>query len=483
MSRKQALIRGTAVLTVTSLSTRFMGFFYRMFLSHTFGEENVGLYQLVFPVYALGISLSCAGMELALSRCVAREAAAGRMQKARELLKTSLIFTFFISCMISLFIRQNADTIALTFLRDSRCSSLLFLLSYTFPFASIHSCICGYSLGLKQTKIPAVSQLLEQAFRILSVIVICMYCSRQGQNISIAFAVSRPHIRRDCRFFLQPALHPAVLEADFRKKQKCFPSPCCILPAFTETSGTRSSTYRKPRILKYPAKCGSCLYPCLPPILRNAGCTIPADLWCSYRDGTSVYFISIRSYQCRFFHASADGSRASGNERPATTSFLNFKNHLFLHFAWMFLLWCSSDTREMDWNFSVQKSACRKFYSDTRMDLSVSVYEHCTSQHDQRAGKDHLFFSVQPFQPLHTDHRCLSFHPRRRNQRISERSADQPDIPVSLLHSPVICIRRQILTDFPHKKEPIHDIKHIFSCIGSFILHFCIFTMSSKTSL
>ena len=58
MSRKQALIRGTAVLTVTSLSTRFMGFFYRMFLSHTFGEENVGLYQLVFPVYALGISLS-----------------------------------------------------------------------------------------------------------------------------------------------------------------------------------------------------------------------------------------------------------------------------------------------------------------------------------------------------------------------------------------------------------------------------------------
>ena len=115
MSRKQALIRGTAVLTVTSLSTRFMGFFYRMFLSHTFGEENVGLYQLVFPVYALGISLSCAGMELALSRCVAREAAAGRIQKARELLKTSLIFTFFISCMISLFIRQNADTIALTF--------------------------------------------------------------------------------------------------------------------------------------------------------------------------------------------------------------------------------------------------------------------------------------------------------------------------------------------------------------------------------
>ena len=53
MSRKQALIRGTAVLTVTSLSTRFMGFFYRMFLSHTFGEENVGLSFLSMHLVSL----------------------------------------------------------------------------------------------------------------------------------------------------------------------------------------------------------------------------------------------------------------------------------------------------------------------------------------------------------------------------------------------------------------------------------------------
>ena len=51
MSGKRALIRGTAILTITSFVTRFMGFFYRIFLGHTFGEENVGLYQLVFPVY------------------------------------------------------------------------------------------------------------------------------------------------------------------------------------------------------------------------------------------------------------------------------------------------------------------------------------------------------------------------------------------------------------------------------------------------
>lgn len=190
MSRKQTLIRGTVVLTITSLATRFMGFFYRIFLSHTFGEENVGLYQLIFPVYALGISLSCAGTQLALSRCAAREVAAGRPEKTKELLKTSLIFTFLISCVITIFIQQNADTIAQNFLHDSRCSELLILLAYAFPFASIHSCICGYSLGLKQTKIPAVSQLFEQVFRILSVFLICVYRSGHQQTISVAFAVA-----------------------------------------------------------------------------------------------------------------------------------------------------------------------------------------------------------------------------------------------------------------------------------------------------
>ena len=41
MSGKRALIRGPAILTITSFVTRFMGFFYRIFLGHTFGEENV----------------------------------------------------------------------------------------------------------------------------------------------------------------------------------------------------------------------------------------------------------------------------------------------------------------------------------------------------------------------------------------------------------------------------------------------------------
>ena len=58
MSKTQSIIRGTLILTLAGILTRLIGFYYRIFLSHTFGEEAVGLYQLIFPVYALFFSLT-----------------------------------------------------------------------------------------------------------------------------------------------------------------------------------------------------------------------------------------------------------------------------------------------------------------------------------------------------------------------------------------------------------------------------------------
>lgn len=190
MSRKQTLIKGTFILTLTGFATRFMGFFYRIFLSHTFGEEGVGLYQLVFPVYALCFSLTCAGIELALSRLVARYLTHGKAYEAKELLLTGICLTVTSSAAVMLLVQRYARFLAVSFLHDSRCIPLLILLTYAFPFAAVHSCICGYYLGIKQTKIPAVSQLLEQTARILSVYLIFLYGTKHGITFGVSIAVA-----------------------------------------------------------------------------------------------------------------------------------------------------------------------------------------------------------------------------------------------------------------------------------------------------
>lgn len=189
MKLHHPLIKGTLILTATGLLTRFMGFFYRIFLSHTFGEENMGLYQLIFPIYALGYSATCAGIQTILSRCVSERLTKNQKREARQLLYSGLLITVSVSCCFMLFLQKTAPFISGSVLGDRRCESLLVLLSYVFPFSAIHSCITGYCLGMKDTRLPASSQLLEQTARIFSVLSICFLLAIQNVGFGIWVAV------------------------------------------------------------------------------------------------------------------------------------------------------------------------------------------------------------------------------------------------------------------------------------------------------
>ena len=97
MSNKRTILIGTVILTATGFMTRFIGFFFRMFLSHTFGEEQMGLYQLIFPIYALCFSFTCAGIETAISRCTARKISLGKRTEAIQILYLGLGISLLLS--------------------------------------------------------------------------------------------------------------------------------------------------------------------------------------------------------------------------------------------------------------------------------------------------------------------------------------------------------------------------------------------------
>lgn len=190
MPSKHTLIRGAFILTAAGFISRFMGFFFRIFLSHAFGEENVGLYQLIFPVYALCHSVSTAGIETALSRTVARKISLNRHQEAKSALFAALFFTVSLSLLEIILIQQNASFISGYFLGDSRCSEMLIIISYALPCAAVHCCICGYSFGLQKTEVPAVSQLIEQSARIAFVILSFLLIRKSGSTPSISIAAA-----------------------------------------------------------------------------------------------------------------------------------------------------------------------------------------------------------------------------------------------------------------------------------------------------
>lgn len=182
------LIVGTFILTATGIVSRLIGFFYRIYLSRLFGEEGMGIYQLLSPVLSLSFSLTAAGYQTAISKLVAEQSAKISRPSLRPL-AVGLSLTLPLSLLCTACIYLFADPIAANILQEPRTADMLRILSLSIPLSSVHSCINGYFYGVKKAGIPAGSQLLEQITRVSCVYIVSAQCMAQGLHPSISVAV------------------------------------------------------------------------------------------------------------------------------------------------------------------------------------------------------------------------------------------------------------------------------------------------------
>lgn len=190
MSKKQShpLIFGTIILTATGFLSRIIGFFYRIYLSRLFGEEGMGIYQLLSPVLSLSFSLTSAGYQTAISKLVAEQAAREKRPSFRPLI-AGLSISLPLSLLCNLAVYRFADVIAASLLQEPRTADMLRILSFSIPFGAVHACANGYFYGIKKAGIPSASQLLEQLTRVGCVYIISARSLSLGQTPSVDLAV------------------------------------------------------------------------------------------------------------------------------------------------------------------------------------------------------------------------------------------------------------------------------------------------------
>lgn len=188
---KNSILKGTLILTIAGLITRILGFLYRIYLSNMIGAKNMGIYQLVFPVYGICFTLYASGIQTAISKLVA--AVNGpyyhSYKQSFRILKIGICLSVSISFSLSIFVNQFASFIANTLILEPDCTESLKILSYIFPFCGITACINGYYYGLKKTAVPALTQLLEQIVRVAFVYLIALYFGKNNLTITCEIAV------------------------------------------------------------------------------------------------------------------------------------------------------------------------------------------------------------------------------------------------------------------------------------------------------
>ena len=166
---KRSLLGGTIILAIAGLITRILGFVYRIYMSHLIGAEGMGLFQLVFPIYMLGYTLSSAGISVAVSKLVAEENAKKSPANAKKILHLSLVISVGIAWILMMILLLGSNWISQFILKDQRTALSLGILAFSLPFMAAASTLKGYFYGLQEMDHPAASQVIEQIARMASI--------------------------------------------------------------------------------------------------------------------------------------------------------------------------------------------------------------------------------------------------------------------------------------------------------------------------
>lgn len=187
--RKNSFIQGALILTVAGILVKFIGAFSRIYLSRLLGGEGIGLYQMAYPIYLLCLSVSSAGLPVAISIMVAERNAVNDYLGGQKVFRISMLALFLTGTLFSALLFFGAGWLVETgIVRDPRAYWSLLALSPAVFCATLLATLRGYFQGLQLMTPTAVSQIMEQIVRVVTMIAFAVLLLPYGLEYGAAGA-------------------------------------------------------------------------------------------------------------------------------------------------------------------------------------------------------------------------------------------------------------------------------------------------------
>ena len=172
-SKGESFLKGTFILTIAGFVVKVIGSLNWIFVSRILGGEGIGLYQMAFPIYFLAMTVSQAGVPVAISIITAERVALKDIWGAKRVFRISMTFMLLTGIVFSLLTYFAADwLIDFQFIRDPRAKMAVQVLAPTVFFVTLLASSRGYLQGWQRMTPTAVSQIVEQIFRVITMILL-----------------------------------------------------------------------------------------------------------------------------------------------------------------------------------------------------------------------------------------------------------------------------------------------------------------------
>lgn len=164
--KSRGFATGALILAVGGMIAKLLGAVYRIPLTNILGAEGIGNYQLVFPLFALLLAISCNALPVAVSRMVASDRARGLDQGIRNTMGASLLYATLAGLLSMALMIVVAPYLAKV--QGVEGLEICYrVLAPTILVVALSGVIKGWFLGLSNTIPCAITQPIEQIVKLV----------------------------------------------------------------------------------------------------------------------------------------------------------------------------------------------------------------------------------------------------------------------------------------------------------------------------
>lgn len=182
MLEKKNVWRGAALLTVVSLLVKILSAIYRIPYQNMVGDVGYYIYQQVYPIFGIGVSVATYGFPVVLSKLVAEKIGEGKEDEIPGIMRVSFFYLSALGVGIFSLLFFGAETIA-RLMGDVRLASLITTISFSFLLMPAISLLRGYFQGKSRMAPTAISQLVEQTVRVGVILFLALFLLQRGYDM------------------------------------------------------------------------------------------------------------------------------------------------------------------------------------------------------------------------------------------------------------------------------------------------------------
>ena len=187
----QNYLHGAAILTLGVIIMKILGFLYKMPVANIIGPDGYSMFMQTYNVYNVFLTLSTAGLPIALARMISEANAEKRPMQARRIFKVAWRTFFCVGVVFSLIMLLFPDFIAGRILHNPPAAMSIRTMAPSVLLVCLVSAYRGYCQGYGNMIPTTVGQVLEVLVKVvvgLALAWIVMHSAR-GKPMGSAAAI------------------------------------------------------------------------------------------------------------------------------------------------------------------------------------------------------------------------------------------------------------------------------------------------------